>query len=151
MALDDQLTALATMSPAQLRAEWRRVQRTPPPRLGGDLLARAIAYRIQERRHGSLSPAIVRTLDRLARQSGNNGAVDEKSAINLKSGTKLIREWHGRTFQVLVGEDGFMFEDRHYQSLTQIARAITGVAWSGPRFFGLKRRTSASVRRIGNG
>jgi hypothetical protein len=50
---------------------------------------------------------------------------------------RLVRSWHGRTISVLVGEGGFMFEDRTYRSLSRIAREVTGAAWSGPRFFGL--------------
>ena len=39
---------------------------------------------------------------------------------------------------VTVLDEGFEFDGRLYSSLTQIAREITGTAWSGPRFFGLK-------------
>jgi hypothetical protein len=45
--------------------------------------------------------------------------------------------WHGRTHHVLVVDGGYSYRERHYRSLTAIAREITGVAWSGPRFFGL--------------
>lgn len=48
-----------------------------------------------------------------------------------------MRTWHGRTINVSVEEDGFLFEGRRYASLTRIARVVTGAAWSGPRFFGL--------------
>ena len=41
--LAEELAALATMSPAQLRAEWRRVHKAPPPRVSTDLLLRGIA------------------------------------------------------------------------------------------------------------
>jgi len=54
-----------------------------------------------------------------------------------------VRQWHGQIYQVQVLEDGFEFEHRQYRSLTQIAREITGAAWSGPRFFGLKANPSA--------
>jgi hypothetical protein len=30
-----------------------------------------------------------------------------------------------------------LFDGKHYGSLSQVARAITGARWSGPRFFGL--------------
>jgi hypothetical protein len=63
----------------------------------------------------------------------------------LKLGTRLVRQWHGKIYQIEVLEEGFEFEHRQYRSLTQIARQITGAVWSGPRFFGLKakRRTDA--------
>ena len=63
------------------------------------------------------------------------------AAPRLKPGTKLLREWQGRTHEVVVGENGFLWQLAHYRSLSKIARAITGTPWSGPVFFGLKPRT----------
>ena len=58
----------------------------------------------------------------------------------LTPGARLIREWQGRTIAVLVTEQGFLWEERAYGSLSQIAREVTGAHWSGPRFFGLSGR-----------
>jgi hypothetical protein len=58
----------------------------------------------------------------------------------LRPGTRLVREWQGRQVDVLVTEDGFVWEERSYTSLSGIARAVTGAHWSGPRFFGIVRR-----------
>ena len=139
--LDDQMAELATMSPAQLRAEWRRLFRGQimPGGLGRDLSVRAMAWRLQEQAQGSLSLATRKELTRLSKQLADTGDIDVSSALGLKPGTKLVRRWHGRTYQVLVLDEGFQFEDRHYRSLTPTARQITGSAWSGPRFFGLEK------------
>jgi hypothetical protein len=59
------------------------------------------------------------------------------SSITLKAGTRLIREWNGIVHQVDVVEGGFVWNDRTMNSLSAVARAITGANWSGPRFFGL--------------
>jgi len=56
----------------------------------------------------------------------------------LKPGTRLLREWGGKTHTVIVLDDGFEYDGERYPSLTQIARRITAAHWSGPRFFGLK-------------
>jgi hypothetical protein len=61
----------------------------------------------------------------------------------VKPGTHLARDWHGRTHHVLVTDDGFLYQERRYLSLSQVATAITGTKWSGPRFFGLKRKSGA--------
>jgi hypothetical protein len=45
---------------------------------------------------------------------------------------------------VSVLEGGFEYQGERYASLSRIARRITGVTWSGPRFFGISmapRRT----------
>ena len=142
--LDEQMVALTTMSSAQLRSEWRRVWKEPAPPLGHDLLRRGIAWKLQERFHGGLAGSVTRELDRLARQMerGSDLSFDRTA----KPGTRLVRQWHGRTHHVVVLDDGYVFEDRRYTSLTQIAFAITGVKWSGPRFFGLtsKRKDRAA-------
>lgn len=147
-SLSDQLAGLATMSQAQLRAEWRRLHKgqTMPAGLGRDLASRALAWAMQARVHGNLPPSATRELKRLAQQLKQDGDIDISRELRLKPGTKLVRQWHDRIYHVLVLEDGFQFEDRHYRSLTPIARAITGAAWSGPRFFGLKVKTHGTSR-----
>ena len=138
--LTERLTALASLDAASLRAEWRRLYRShPPKRAGRNILAHAVAYKLQERALGGLSATAKRKLRDLAEQleSGNGTVFDP--GIVLKPGAKLLREWGGDTYVVIALEDGFEFEGRRYRSLTKIAREITGTHWSGPRFFGLKR------------
>ncbi|MBL0115704.1 MAG: DUF2924 domain-containing protein [Sphingomonadales bacterium] len=89
---------------------------------------------------GDCPPARVRELDRLADQLSVEGEIDIGGTRSLKPGTRLVRHWHEKVHCVTVLDHGFEFEQRHYSSLTQIARQITGAAWSGPRFFGLKRK-----------
>jgi len=141
--LEEYVAGLATLSPAQLRAEWRRVHKGQmmPDGLGRDLATRALAWRAQERVQGGLLPADRRELVRLAKQLGDTGEIELAAPISLKPGTKLVRRWHERLYQVLVLDEGFQFENRHYRSLTPIAREITGAAWSGPRFFGLAEKS----------
>ena len=88
--LSDQLTVLAIMSPAQLRAEWRRVYRTSPPALSADLLARGIAYRLQEKRYGGLAAQAERELLYIAANSTTTVPVPRPD-ISLRAGTKLVR------------------------------------------------------------
>lgn len=132
-----ELDQLAVMKPPELRAKWREVYRSVAPDLGPDLLRRGIAYRLQERGQGRLSTSARRELDRLIKQLGADDGVPIASTPSLKPGTRLVRSWHGKMYQVLVLDDGFEFDGRRYGSLTQIASDITGVHWSGPRFFGL--------------
>lgn len=150
--LTDDLTALATMSPAQLHAEWRRVYRAAPPPLTPDLLARGIAYRLQEKVFGGVPPKIVRSVRRLAEQALRNAA-DPVARVQVKPGTRLVRSWQGATYSVLVTDDGFMLGERIFGSLSHVAKAITGANWSGPRFFGVKaaRMTTGAAARSETG
>jgi hypothetical protein len=83
---------------------------------------------------------MLRSTDRVAPDPG----------ITLKSGARLVREWHGRTHTVTVTDDGFDYAGTTYSSLTKVARAITGTRWSGPRFFGLVRAARKSEKQIGD-
>ena len=141
--LDDKLAGLANLTPAELRAEWQRLYRMPAPRISPDLLSRGIAWQLQERALGGLAPAVARQLKRLAasRAAGTRatGALPAPAnASDLRPGTTLMRSWGDHSWSVLVTEDGLVFEGRHYDSLSKIAREITGAHWSGPRFFGLR-------------
>jgi hypothetical protein len=145
MRIDGQIAGLATMSQAQLRAEWRRAHKGQimPKGLGRDLATRALAFRMQEHLNGGYTPAVVRELQKLAQQIADKGDLEISSELRLKPGTRLVRQWHDKIYHVLVLEEGFQFQDRHYRSLTPIARAITGAHWSGPRFFGLASNAAA--------
>ena len=137
--LEEELAALATMSPAQLRDKWQRVYREAPPPFAPDLLARGIAYRLQERMYGKLPTATRREIERLQRQFEKTGEVLTEACATTKPGTVLVREWKQVQHHVLILDDGYRYRDRRYGSLSQIANEITGARWSGPRFFGLRR------------
>ncbi|UAK23080.1 DUF2924 domain-containing protein [Sphingomonas nostoxanthinifaciens] len=133
--LSDQLTALATMSPAQLRDAWQAAYDAPAPSLSADLLRRGVGYRLQELRYGGLGVAAARALQRRSEDATPKPA----QPMALSAGSQLIREWQGRTISVLVTETGFLFEGRAFASLSSIANLVTGAHRSGPRFFGLGR------------
>lgn len=140
--LDQELAALATMSLAQLRDKWQRVYRESPPPFTPDLLARGIAYRLQERAYGKLPASCRREIERLQRQFEKTGEVATEACATTKVGTVLVREWKQKQHHVLILDDGYFYQERRYGSLSQIACEITGAHWSGPRFFGLRRGTA---------
>ena len=148
--LDSDIAALPTLSAQELRQRWQDL-RCGDPTAGSsrDLLLREIAYKMQERAHGGLAPAIRRRLRALAEEIEANGAAALASVPLLKPGTRLLREWGGRTHTVIVLDDGFEYAGERYQSLTQIARRITGAHWSGPRFFGLRKASAQSTDPTG--
>lgn len=137
--LEKDLDALATMPPALLRERWTAAGEGEVPTVPVPLLRRLLAQRLQEKRHGRLPLLVGRELERV---SGSGGAPSAPAGkvITLSVGTRLIREWNGQTIAVEVIEAGFLWNDRTWRSLSEIAREVTGAHWSGPRFFGLKRR-----------
>ena len=149
-----ELARLSALTIFELRGEWRRLHRTPPPmRLSRDLLTRGITYKLQERAYGGLSLATARKLEHANADPQSRGAAKPVQPISLRPGTRLVREWRGVTHMVLIHADGVEWRGQRYRSLTIVARKITGARWSGPRFFGLRRRqlNSYSSARAGDG
>jgi hypothetical protein len=140
--LEQQLAELPGMSPAQLRAKWRECWRKPAPDIGPDLLRRGIAWKLQSRVYGELPSHIKRELERAADRLRRGEELLGSGRPSFKPGTRLVRSWQGRVHRVLVLDDGYEYESRRFSSLTQVATAITGTHWSGPNFFGLKKRNS---------
>ena len=125
---------------SELRQQWRALYKSDPsPHLSRELLLRAVAYRLQEVALGGLRPERQRQLRQIALQFNQTGEIRRRAPLGLKSGTRLVRERQGRTYEVLVLDDGFSWQGTLYGSLSAVARKITGTPWSGPLFFGLKR------------
>src|SRR6202162_2261902 len=132
---------LAELTIFELRREWRRLHRMPPPmRLSRELLIRGMTYKLPEKALGALSQSIIRKLESLNVEPAAGDARKLMPPISLKPGTRLVREWRGVTHTVLVHADGIEWRGQRYHSLSVVARKITGARWSGPRFFGLRQR-----------
>jgi len=141
------LSRLPTLGLGELRQHWRRLYKTDAPRhLSRELLVRAAAYGLQELARGGLRAGPRRELLRIARELQQTGAATTRIRRELPPGTRLVREWRGRTYDVRVLDDGFCWQGTRYRSLSAIARKITGTAWSGPLFFGLKPNRPATRR-----
>jgi len=131
-AIEAEIEQLRSYASDALRRRWRVMfGRSPPAALSKDLLVRLIACRMQELAFGGLDRESLKFLDGLAQQAGPRRR-------QLKVGTVLVRDHHGQRHTVTVTRSGFDWQGTTYSSLSAIARAITGTAWSGPRFFGLR-------------
>ena len=127
--------AIANMELDELRQEWSRRYGQPPQLRSAELLGLMLAYRIQADQAGGVSADLRRNLRRPASSPGMTA---------LRPGTKLSREWQGVRHEVIVEADGRLsWSDGKYASLSQVARAITGTRWNGPRFFGLRTEAMA--------
>jgi hypothetical protein len=141
------LSRLPKLDIRELREEWCRLYKADAsPHLSRELLIRAVAYRMQEVALGGLRPEPLRQLRQLAQEVKQTGEAAKRFRPQLKPGTRLMREWQGRTYEVVVLDDGFSWQAAHYRSLSAIARKITGTPWSGPLFFGVKPNRPASRR-----
>lgn len=130
--IEAQLAELPDMPAAELRLAWQEHFGEAAPAVSSNLMRLALGYAAQEQAFGKLPAAQARFL--------GSGAPLPEPSIQLKPGTRLVREWNGRMHSVLVSDEGFELDGKLYPTLSAVARRITGAHWSGPRFFGLKRR-----------
>jgi Protein of unknown function (DUF2924) len=148
-AVEAELDRLPKTPIVELRKRYRELFRTEPPEaFGPDLLRRSIAHVIQEKAYGGLPAPARRLLVQLVKAASAkpNGRLELPQRI--KPGAELVRTWNGKTYRVIVKADGFGHAGKTFASLSEIAFAITGTKWNGPRFFGLR---SAKRQEVADG
>jgi Protein of unknown function (DUF2924) len=136
------LAALKTTPTSELKSQWRELFGTEPPPFNRRYLESRLAYRIQELAYGGLKPETIRRLEELGEELDGGRITKRRMRVDQKPiiGTRLVREWQGTEQVVTVTKDGFEWQGRPYQSLSAIARAISGTRWNGWVFFGLKNQ-----------
>ena len=118
----------------------------PAPALGAQPSSEAVAFvedvTVPQTPPASTLDAMQALINRYAAEdrSGERALVPIPTSISLRPGSELDREWEGTVQRVRVLADGYAWNGTTYKSLSQVARAITGTRWNGPRFFGLRDR-----------
>lgn len=134
-----EVARIGDLDAAALRALWPAWFEAPvPARMRRATLAMILAHRIQSMTRGGLPKTAGRSLDALAAQEFGEAKRSTFHRTDVKPGTRLVREYHGRVHDVVVVEDGYVWNGTRYRSLSAVARAITGTRWNGHVFFGLK-------------
>jgi Protein of unknown function (DUF2924) len=142
-AVEAELDRLPTARIADLRKRYRELFRAEPPKaFGPDLIRRSIAHRIQKKAYGGLSRAAQKLLDQLVKQALTKPNGRLQLPRRIKPGCELVRTWKGKSYRVSVTADGFAYDGKTFTNLSEIASAITGTRWNGPRFFGLRSASS---------
>jgi len=138
------LAALQGLPIAALKQQWRDLFGTEPPPFNRPYLQSRLAYRIQELEYGGLKPETLARLEALGDELEREDREGKRPRYPERpiAGTRLVREYRGIQHTVTVTANGFEWQGRPYQSLSAIARAITGTRWNGRVFFGLKSHRS---------
>ncbi len=122
----DEIENLAGMGVEALRPAWKarfRIVAPPIPQAFGDL-----------------DPETAKLLSTARNLLRRGKSPVPYSGHSLGAGAVLVREWRGAMHRVLVLDAGFEHAGKRYRTLSEVAYAITGTKWSGPRFFGLVQK-----------
>jgi hypothetical protein len=161
--VQEAVIALESMNVPALRARYREVFKEDSRSHNGPYLRKRIGYRLQEMAYGGLSErakARIRELvvDAPIRRRGfpvskevlvGKLAAAESPAPGVASATRdqrlppagtTLRRQYGKSVHVVtVEDDGFVFRGQRHDSLSKVARLITGTSWNGFTFFGLTK------------
>lgn len=135
------IAGLKTATTAELKQQWRALFDTAPPIYNRRVIEFRLTHRLQELAYGGLKPATIERLEAIGDQFDDGSSAKRRSPVHgqMVRGTQLVREYQGVEHRVTVRDHDFEYQGRPYKSLSAIARAITGVRWNGPLFFGLKK------------
>lgn len=137
-----QIAGLAGLNKQQLSSLWREeFGKEIPPHLRKPLIVSVLCYRIQEKEFGGLSHAARKRLREIAASLAHSKRARVRADPAIEVGSRLVRSWHGEVHEVNVTEAGFEYRGKSYRTLSKIAREITGTQWSGPLFFGTRKKT----------
>jgi hypothetical protein len=147
-SISQQLEILPTTGKTSLCRLWRQLfQKQPVPGMRPELMVRVLAHRLQEQEFGGLAESSSRRL----RQLADTFAANPTTAIvstrpTIKPGTRLVRQWKDKVHVVEARTNGYEYKGTRYESLSEIARLITSTRWSGPLFFGLRKKSSVAQK-----
>ena len=147
--MTETIEQLQQLSREELIKKWKKLFKTNSPQHARkEFLIKHIVWELQAKKQGGYSAHTQKQLDKLAdklaaKQEVNENDIKETtkqiSTLEIKAGTKLIREYKGEKHEVIALEKGFEYKNRQYKSLSGIAREITGTQWNGKLFFGVKK------------
>lgn len=125
---------LENMSYKELRDKYKELipENFPKSRV---FLIRTIAYKLQEKKYGKLKAKYRKILE-----ESTDGDKKQKLKYGLDNGQKITKEYRGKSYEVFVYDKKFIYKGEEFNSLSQIAKLITGKHLSGPLFFNLRKR-----------
>jgi len=154
----EQIQELRQMTVNQLREKYEEVFGESSNARNKDYLWKRIAWKIQELQYGGLSERAKRRAEEIADEHDirmrpprevlkefdrSSKPVPRRNKRLPTVGTILTKEYKGETIGVEVLTKGFRFKGRVFNSLSAIAREITGTHWNGWHFFNLKGNGNA--------
>jgi hypothetical protein len=149
-SISQQLASLDGMTVGELALKFREVFGLPTRTRNRPYLRKRVAWQIQALAEGGLSPRALAKIEELAplapvrwRPDLNavNGALPRRRDSRLPApGTVLVRSHKGIVHRVTVLADGFEYNGERHQTLSKIAKRITGTQWNGHLFFGTQHR-----------
>ncbi len=146
-SIDFEISALTDLPVSELRKAWRkRFAGDAPSVRSRSILCRLLVHRLQSDAMGDLDSATERALIKIGEALHRGESYEPKIRGGFSPGVILSREWRGVIHRVTTADGGFDYLGKRYRSLSEIARAITGTRWSGPRFFGLEQKIVPTSR-----
>ena len=139
-SIRDLIRALPELPKQRLFALWTETFGRSPGKMRPEVMLPILAFSLQEKTYGGLPLGTKEQLRQIAFSLSPKSRQQNEARARFKTGTRLIREWKGTRHEVSLTPDGYEYKGVIYKSLSSIASRITGTHWSGPAFFGTKKK-----------
>lgn len=134
-----EIIKLSDKSLQELRELYIKLYDEPPYINIKQHLVRDIAYRLQELEYGFLSTPSAKKLEKVANDTAKGKKFGEIKYFKPIDGTRIYKDYNGKTYEVETASEGFICNGFTYKSLSSLASKITGHKTNGPKFFGIKK------------
>lgn len=131
--VENDVASLNDMSVKELKELWLRYFNSEPVWKTKRFYVPRLAYRMQELAYGGL-PNNIRNLLLNTTFKARSEPIRNNS-LPAAPGTRIVKTYLGKEYNVIVTTTGFQFEGKYYKSLSAVAFQITGKRISGNFFF----------------
>ncbi|MGH6680668.1 MAG: DUF2924 domain-containing protein, partial [Bradyrhizobium sp.] len=125
MSIEDRITHLRDLDLTGLRTCWHNeFGRSAPTHLTRYLLFRVLAYKVQADCLGDLDAGTIKVLEQAGESEGRSSLAKSLAALDQKrfvppTGAVLVREWDRKSHRVTIMPDGFAWNGKTFDSLSQ--------------------------------
>ncbi len=134
--LQDEIESLDDFDARELHRKYPAILKDAKRCSISSVLRGIVAYALQDGFYGN--PLSKEAEARLA-DAGETPVRQFAIERGVGAGARLVRFWQGERHEAVVRDDGrFEYKGKTYNSLSAVAKAITGTHWNGKLFFGVK-------------
>jgi hypothetical protein len=132
-----QIMSLQSKKTAELKKLWNKTFDYQPEIASREYMISKLAWRMQELIYGGIDEDTKKKIEEAAKKikAPKN---PQSGKFNPMVGTKIVKEYKGKTIEILVVDGGFAYAGEIHKSLSSIATKITGTKWNGLKFFQIK-------------
>jgi hypothetical protein len=130
-----QIMSLQDKKTSELMELWNKTFDYQPEISSRQYMISKLAWRMQELIYGGVDEDTQKKIEEAAKKI--KAPKNPPGKFNPMVGTKIVKQYKGKSIEILVVDGGFAHAGEIHKSLSAIATKITGTKWNGLKFFGV--------------